>query len=165
MSVSQPTKEVTAYNEHALQKLAWAIEANQGEFSLIFARCNYTYIQQQITQRLRETYLIEIHKIVLEKSDRKLYSKIEQELGDENPGAAIVFGLEYVDDIHSLLAAANQVREEFRKNFHFPLVLWINDRVQTQLVRVAPDFESWGTTREFKTPAEAIADKDLQLYN
>ncbi|WP_083305133.1 hypothetical protein [Moorena producens] len=157
MSASDKTKEVAAYNERALQRLAWAIEASQGQFSLIFAHCNYTYVQQQMTEGLRETCPVQIREVVLKKSDSKLYSKIRQDLGDQQPGAVMVFGLEAVDDIDSLLAATNQVREEFRKNFHFPLVLWINDDVQTKLVRVAPDLESWGTTREFQTPPDSLS--------
>ena len=157
MSASDKTKEVAAYNERALQRLAWAIEASQGQFSLIFAHCNYTYVQQQMTEGLRETSPVQIREVVLKKSDTKLYSKIRQDLGDQQPEAVMVFGLEAVDDIDSLLAATNQVREEFRKNFHFPLVLWINDQVQTKLVRVAPDFESWGTTREFQTPPDSLS--------
>ncbi|NEQ86444.1 MAG: hypothetical protein F6K26_42190, partial [Moorea sp. SIO2I5] len=157
MSASDKTKEVTAYNERALQRLAWAIEASQGQFSLIFAHCNYTYVQQQMTEGIRETCPVQIREVVLKKSDRKLYRKIGQELGDEQPGAVMVFGLEAVDDIDSLLAATNHVREEFRKNFHFPLVLWINDQVQTKLIRVAPDLESWGTTREFQTPPDSLS--------
>ncbi|NEN96594.1 MAG: hypothetical protein F6K50_13950 [Moorea sp. SIO3I7] len=157
MSASDKTKDVAAYNERALQRLAWAIEASQGQFSLIFAHCNYTYVQQQMTERLLETCPVQIREVVLKKSDSKLYRKIRQDLGDQHPGAVMVFGLEAVDDIDSLLAATNQVREEFRKNFHFPLVLWINDQVQTKLVRVAPDFESWGTTREFQTPPDSLS--------
>ncbi|WP_081431150.1 ATP-binding protein [Moorena bouillonii] len=157
MSISDRAKEVAAYNERALQRLAWAIEASQGQFSLIFAHCNYTYVQQQMTEGLRETCPVQIREVVLKKSDSRLYRKIRQELGNQQPGAVMVFGLEAVDDIDSLLAATNQVREEFRKNFHFPLVLWINDQVQTKLVRVAPDLESWGTTREFQTPPDSLS--------
>ncbi len=48
------------------------------------------------------------------------------------------------------------MREEFRKRFHFPVVLWITDEVLPQLVRSASDFESWATTTEF-----AIATNEL----
>ncbi|NET57181.1 MAG: hypothetical protein F6K47_13765 [Symploca sp. SIO2E6] len=157
MSISHSTKEVADYNEQALQRLAWAIKASQGQFSLIFAHCNYTYVQQQMTQRLREICSVPIREIVLKKSDRRLYAKIRQELGDEQPGTVIVLGLESVDDLDKLLAATNQVREEFRKNFHFPLLLWINDQVQTKLLRVAPDFESWGTSKQFQTPPDSLS--------
>ncbi len=37
----------------------------------------------------------------------------------------MVFGLESVGDLDVLWSATNQVREEFRKNFPFPLVLWV----------------------------------------
>ncbi len=37
----------------------------------------------------------------------------------------MVFGLESVGNLDELWSATNQVREEFRKNFPFPLVLWV----------------------------------------
>ncbi len=55
-----------------------------------------------------------------------------------------------------MLSATNQVREEFRKRFNFPIVLWVTDEVLPQLVRSASDFESWATTTEF-----AIATSEL----
>ena len=115
-------------------------------------------------------------------------STIQKQLKDEQPSAAMVFGLESVKDIDRLIISANtnflnvcyislypprptlptpptllsiiicskdklnwynQVREEFRKNFHFPLVLWITDEISSKLIRSAPDFESWGTSIHF----------------
>jgi hypothetical protein len=35
------------------------------------------------------------------------------------------------------------VRNEFPKQFQFPLVLWINDEVLQKLIRLAPDFKNW----------------------
>jgi WD40 repeat protein/tetratricopeptide (TPR) repeat protein len=57
--------------------------------------------------------------------------------------ALMVSGLESVVNLDNLLAATNQVRDEFRKKFPFPLVLWVNDEVLHKLVRLAPDFYSW----------------------
>ncbi|NES18511.1 MAG: ATP-binding protein [Symploca sp. SIO3E6] len=70
----------------------------------------------------------------------------------------MVFGLESVDNLEQLLATTNQVREEFRKHFPFPLILWINDPIMEKLLRVAPDFESWGTTREFVIATDRLID-------
>ncbi len=60
----------------------------------------------------------------------------------------MILGLESVKDIDNLLISANQVREEFRQHFPFPLVLWVNDEVLCKLIRLAPDLESWGTVSE-----------------
>ncbi|OZH53271.1 hypothetical protein AFK68_18705 [Hydrocoleum sp. CS-953] len=39
----------------------------------------------------------------------------------------MIFDLEKVEAINELLTSTNQVRDEFRKKFRFPLVLWITD--------------------------------------
>ncbi|MBD2342379.1 hypothetical protein H6G64_36330 [Calothrix sp. FACHB-156] len=42
------------------------------------------------------------------------------------------------------MKATNNVRDEFKKNFAFPIVLWINDDIRQKLIRLASDFNSWG---------------------
>ncbi len=69
----------------------------------------------------------------------------------------MVFGLETVTEINPLLSSANQVREEFQKQFHFPLVLWVNDEVQQKIRQIAPDFESWAIPVQLTMNREAIA--------
>jgi hypothetical protein len=63
-----------------------------------------------------------------------------------------------VDDLDQVLSATNQVREEFRKNFPFPLVLWISEDVHNKLIELAPDFESWATTTRFAIATDALID-------
>ncbi len=38
------------------------------------------------------------------------------------------------------------MRGEFRKQFQFPVVLWVNDRVLQKLTQLAPDFKAWAAT-------------------
>ena len=40
-------------------------------------------------------------------------------------------------------ASTNQVRDEFRKNFTCPVILWVTDDIVTKMIRLAPDFKSW----------------------
>jgi hypothetical protein len=61
----------------------------------------------------------------LKESEKTLFSRIQAELDPEQPDVLMVFGLESVGDLDELWSATNQVREEFRKNFPFPLVLWV----------------------------------------
>ncbi|MEO0408920.1 MAG: hypothetical protein AAF289_16375, partial [Cyanobacteria bacterium P01_A01_bin.135] len=64
--------------------------------------------------------------------------------------ALMVTGFELVTQVDELLKAANQVRDEFRKCCPFPLILWVNDQVLRQMIRLAPDFQSWATTIDFQ---------------
>ncbi|MEW6495422.1 MAG: hypothetical protein AB1589_23320 [Cyanobacteriota bacterium] len=154
---------IIADNEDSLQTLIRAITLSQGEFSPILVRCNYSHLREQIVQQLREQCPIKIHELILDESVKTLYSTIEKVLKDKQQGrgvasvpALMILGLESVDAIDQVIVAANQVREEFRKNFPFPIVFWVNDEVLQKFTRLAPDFDSWTTTIEF-----AIATDDL----
>ncbi len=143
-------------NEKALRQLAWAIEASVGQFKLILARCNYASSRLRLVEQLREICQVEIRVLVLQESEKTLYSAIREELGEEVPACLMVLGLESVQNLERMLISANQVREEFRNNFSFPLVLWIDDLVHKQMMQIAPDLESWATTKNF-----AIAKEEL----
>ena len=136
-------------SDWSVQELIWAIQMSEGQFSLILARCNYLPLQKQIGERLHKLPSLQIRKVFLNTSVKTLYSTIQNQLKDEQPSAVMVFGLESVKDIDRLLISANQVREEFRKNFHFPLVLWVTDEILQKLIRLAPDLESWATSIHF----------------
>ncbi|MEM6754770.1 MAG: ATP-binding protein [Cyanobacteria bacterium P01_C01_bin.38] len=143
-------------NEEGLEELAWTLEASVGEFKLILARCNYLRLRSRLVKRLRQITDIDVRVVNLKRTDKSLYGIIASEVKDNPTDALMVFYLESVDNLKQMLSATNQVREEFRKRFHFPVVLWVTDEVLPQLVRSASDFESWATTTEF-----AIATNEL----
>lgn len=139
------TDDVTVTNQRTLKSITRAIALSEGEFSLILLRCNY--------QQLREKYLGEIQNINqdiaivnLEPQTTTLYSRITEELGETSPPALMVTGLENIVHLEDLLTSANQIRDEFRKQFPFPIALWVNDRVLTKFIRYAPDFTNWAVT-------------------
>ena len=136
-------------NQISLQDLAWSIEMSQGQFSLNLACCNSVVLREQMMKYLRQECPVEFRYICLEPSVKKLYSTIREQLGNEQPAALMVSGLESVEAIDQLLLAANQVREEFRKNFHFPVIFWVNNEIVQQLIRLVPDLESWTTCTHF----------------
>lgn len=144
----QPEDFASAH-ERSLRALVRALALSQGQFSLILLRCNYASLQKRMAQRLRELSPVKIRELVLPESVKTLYTTIQEELGSDVPQALMVFGLESVSDISTVLTSSNYVREEFRKNFPFPLILWINDDVMQKLIRLAPDFTSWALTSEF----------------
>ncbi len=170
MTDSQPPNPVNndVYDEvplRSLQQLAWAIESSVGQFKLILARCNYAKLRDRLIQRLQEICQVEIQLLVLQPSHKTLYTAIRDKFDENLPACITVVGLETVPNLAAMLTSANQVREEFRKNFAFPLVLWIDDEIYKQLMQLAPDFESWATTKNFAISTQELLDFIIQTAN
>lgn len=141
--------ETTAnQNQEPLRELIRLITFSKGEFSLILAVGNYGVLRRQISEQLQEQCPIPIRELVLEQSVKTLYTTIIEELGPEQPEALMVSGIDSVNCIEEVLTATNQIREEFR-NFRFPLVLWVTDKLLQMLIRSVPDFHSWSSCVEF----------------
>ena len=146
-------------HEKALRQLAWAIENSAGKFKLILARCNYTSLRSRLIAKLQEICQVKVSVLQLREASRTLFAGISSEFGGDLPAGLMVVGLESVGELSEMLVNANQVREEFRKHFPFPMVLWINDDVYKQLMQFAPDLESWSTSKNF-----AIGKDELAIY-
>jgi WD40 repeat protein/tetratricopeptide (TPR) repeat protein len=142
--LAQP-EEVAASNDRSLKTLSRAITLSAGQFALILVRCNYAALQQLQQQRLQELCCVRLSQLFLPSSIKTLYTTILKALASE-PTPQMVFGLESVTAIDQVLISTNQVRDEFRKNLTFPLVLWVTDEVLQKLTRFAPDFKSWAAT-------------------
>lgn len=149
----------------SLKQLAWAIESSVGQFKLILARCNYASLRDRLISRLQEICQVEIRVLAVQQSNRTLYTAIQEEFGEEIPACVMVVGLESVQNLSVMLTSANQVREEFRKNFAFPLVLWIDDEIYKQLIQLAPDLESWATMRNFEISTQELVDFVTETAN
>ncbi|WP_152983550.1 nSTAND1 domain-containing NTPase [Lyngbya aestuarii] len=138
------TSEQTAtHNDKLLTRLVRSIALSQGQFSLVLVRCNYSSLQLKLIQQLQQKSPIPIQELTLPESVETLYTTLYSAIQNEPPTALMVLGLETVASLDHLLNSTNQVRDEFRKNFTFPLILWITDEVATKLIRLAPDFKSW----------------------
>jgi len=149
--MSDPTA-FTDPNRAALEELADALDLGVGRFSLHLVRCRYRQMQEQLATQLqticRESYDLELERITLEASAQNLYTSIQKAVGDRPPQALMVLGMEQVTNLDEVLGATEIAREEFRKNFHFPLVLWLDDDRYIHFTRQAPNIASWspGTT-------------------
>ncbi|MEQ9671955.1 MAG: AAA family ATPase [Coleofasciculus sp. G2-EDA-02] len=148
--------DFTLANQESLDELAWAMEASQGQFCLMLARCNYGYLRQRLIQQLQEECTFDIRVIHLQPEDRTLFSTVRSQLAQDMPSALMISGFAALENVDEMFAAMNQVREEFPKNFPFPFILWMNDRVYIRLLRIAPDFESWATTTAFAIPTDDL---------
>ena len=135
-------KALNTDNSEALQTLGRAIKLPDNDFSLIFVRCNYTNLRNQMMQELRKDTFesLNIKEIVLPKYTENLYVAIKEEVRDQPPSTLMIFGLESVCDVDQVLRSTRQDREKLQKEFCFPVVLWLNDNLLSKLIRLAPDF-------------------------
>lgn len=143
-------------NENSLHRLSRTLKMSEGQFSLILARCNYVHLQQEIVQQLHQRVPVPIREFVLPANIKTLYSAIVSEMKDKDSQALMVFDLAKIQSIDQVLIAANNMREEFRNTFKFPLVLWVNDSILKKLMRLVTDIESWTTTVEFILSPSAL---------
>ncbi len=150
MSNFQSPEDVAAYNKRSLKTLVRSIALSQGQFSIVLVRCNYAWVAEQMLAQLKLNSAIQLEEIYLPESIKTLYTTVQDHLEDlpsgQQPQALMIFKLEAAIEIEQVLTSTNQVREEFRKRFPFPIVLWINDVVLEKLIRYAPDFKSWAAT-------------------
>lgn len=144
MVARQRHQNPVVYRERSVSTLLRAITLSQGSFSLIFAHCNSSSLRQQVLQQLHQISPVPLQEITLEKSAQTLYTTILAELGHERPQVLMVLGLYSLLELDRVLISTNIVRDEFRKTFACPLVLWVTDEVIRKMIRLAPDFESWG---------------------
>ena len=142
-------EDARAKNDRSLKAICRAIGFSQGQFSLILVRCNYASLRERMVEQLRQKAGVAIKELVLPESVQTLFRSIRAKAEQDPPNALMVFGLESVDNLEELLASTNQVRENYRQSFRFPLLLWTTDKVLKTLIRQAPDFESWATSSEF----------------
>ncbi len=143
----------TVNSTAAIQRLARAIMMSDGQFSLVLACCNSIKRQQEILSWLKEFSSADIQEILLPSSAKTLYTTLSTTLDASEPEALIVRGLESVVEINQLLISTNLMRNEFRKRFQFPLVLWVNDEILRKLVWLAPDLKDWAaSTIRFDVP-------------
>jgi hypothetical protein len=148
----------SSFLQNSLQEIARGIEWSQGEFSLILAHCNSCRLREQAVRQLRNICTVPIQEIVLDRSVDFLYTTIQVELERESPQALTIWGFESVSELDRLLVVTNFIFGEFQKNFHFPLVWWVDDEMVRKLIRLAPDLYSRTTIVELTWYSEvAIA--------
>jgi hypothetical protein len=130
----------------ATRTLARAIAVSCGEFSLLLACCNSLQRQRDAVTLLKEFSSTNIKQITLSPTSDTLYSNIVTALDGKNPEALMIRGLESVIAINNLIVSTNLMRDELRKQFDFPLVLWVNDEILRKLVWLAPDLKDWAAS-------------------
>ena len=167
--------EILEHNKEALKNLRRAVVLGQGQFSLILARANYHRLRQLLLSQLSKG--LDLNTVLLPPDAANLREAIAQRLAANAVGqpqwqmaegdkALMVVGLEEIEPLHTdsspsnlakLLKAANLGRDELLKRFPYPVVLWVNDTVLTQMNRNAPDLKSFAATPiRFDYPLSAL---------
>jgi WD40 repeat protein len=144
----QQGENIITANEQSLRSLERAITFSKNQFSVILLCCNYKFLRQEILEQLavRGWGKEIIQNITLPKNTTSLYTTIQSQLTINQPNGLMIMGLESVYEIDDLLRSINQVRDEFRKCYQIPMILWVNDEVLQKILRLAPDFASWAAT-------------------
>ncbi|GAB4284703.1 MAG: hypothetical protein Fur0025_15660 [Oscillatoriaceae cyanobacterium] len=152
------SEDARVKNERSFRAILRSIQLGSGQFSLLLVRCNYAKVRHQVAERLRRESPVKILELHLPQSVETLYHTIAQYVQQQPSGVAglMVFGLESVQQLSRLLSSTNQVRENYRNEFPFPLLLWVTDDVLRIWMRRAPDFESWATNSEFVPTTEEL---------
>ena len=159
-------ENIAELNDRSFSTLLRSIERLQGEFALILVRCNYASLRDRTVDRLQQQNP-NIQTLTLPETTKSLYTEIRRHLSHSPtpllphsltpPSALFILGLETLTALDPVLVSTNSIRDEFRNQFPFPLVLWVNDWGLQKLTRLAPDFKSWsgGAVIDFEL---AIAD-------
>ncbi|EKV02620.1 WD40 repeat-containing protein [Leptolyngbya sp. PCC 7375] len=158
MNQAKDSVNLSENNKRSIEKLARTLRLTGGRrFELILARSNYAPLREQILQQLRQQSAVSIQTLQLPKTARQLYTRIQYNFQDQMPEALCILGLESIEKLEELLLSTNQVREEFRKNFGFPIVIWVTDEVLGEVIRLVPDFHNWTTPITFDyAPQELV---------
>lgn len=143
-----PTSILTPENQRGIKSLSRAIAFSQGQFSLVLVACNYADLRHQVIEKLQTELSSEydLREVEVPKRVISLYSTLHAEIGDSQPSALLILGLESIETLDDFLRTLNHVRDEFRKRHQFPMVFWVNDELLGKLRRIAPDFTSWAAT-------------------
>ena len=126
-----------------LKLILRAIALSEGDFALLLARCNSIEVRDRLVADLKAQLGSGLYDRHVTDADGVVnLVDILDEVG-EGTQVINVTGLEASPHLHDILALANNAREEFRKRFKFPLVLWVTDEVEAELRRRSPDLASW----------------------
>ena len=151
------SNDVEAHNQKSLNKLLRAVSLAKGTFSLIVVRCNYVDLSVQVRTWLQDHCPFELQEITLKPHTPSLYDAIERSLDHTSLLGLVVSGFETASALEDLLTATNRVRDKFREQFSFPLVLWVNDEILQKFAALAPDFNSWmGVPIQFTLPTDTL---------
>ena len=145
-------------NKPSINAILRLLERSQENFSITIIQCNYKHLREEFISWINELSSVEMQTLPLDSSTKSLYKDINKRLEESIPKALLVYEFEDLKNVEDVLLATNNVREEFRKKFQFPIMLWANDLIVDLLINLAPDFESWTTKVKIELPNEKLVE-------
>ncbi|MFN7715560.1 MAG: tetratricopeptide repeat protein [Pseudanabaenaceae cyanobacterium] len=152
-------ENTTDLNEDSYDDLIVSIEAGMGKLSLLIAVCDDVNFRNEIINRY-ETELqpdIRPYRVTLDRKEPSLRAAVariiqsDTYLQENNPAIITVTGTEELYFLRlgqerseqEIFFGYLQWTREALREFHYPIVLWVNKQVLNSLVKQAPDFWSW----------------------
>ena len=151
--------DIITYNKNALNNLRRAIVLGQGQFSLILARANYRRLRKVLISELSSQLHLDVAFLPADTTSLRAAILSGQSMlrSVKDAQALMVTGLERISELERLLKSANLGRDELPKTFAYPVVLWVNDAVLSQLNRYAPDLKSFAASPvRFEYPLRSL---------
>lgn len=162
MKIFSNSQDHLAATTAATKRLERAIILAAGDFALILACCNSPQKQRQILNLFTASSAFKMQEIALKPTDETLYTTIKNKIDAVHPEVLMITGLESVVSINQLITSTNMMRDEFRKTFHFPVVLWVNEDILNKLVWLAPDLKNWSAnTIRFDLPQQQLMNNSV----
>lgn len=165
-SSSDNTLSREQQNQRNLIRLRLAISSSFGQLNLLIAVCDNLDYRNELIQtyeaKLAEEGAI-CHKVKLDKSQPSLKNALlTVEAGDEAKTVVTILGADELlgvrldaskSELEKFFFSVQWTREGLRE-FKFPVVIWVTERVAAGLTEAAPDFWSWrgGGSFEFSRP-------------
>ncbi|KPQ32659.1 MAG: WD40 repeat protein [Phormidium sp. OSCR] len=158
--------DIAAKNEKSLRQLAQAIALSRGQFKLILVRCNYQSLGDRWSKRLesetQRQHQFSLLTASLPMETQNLTQVIETAMEGGTAEGIQLRGMTQLADLRGFLAKANQMRDQLRHKFSFPIVLWLDENGLREMLEVANDLESWTTSKRF-LPSKEDIQGNLQL--
>ena len=131
-------KQLTPELELRLEKLKNIVEMCKEESKLLLIYCEDTELQKILAGNLEELCSIETVDI---DNRINLHDLLYLEFSYSRKGrkAVQVLGLDCVTELKALAVGLNWDSDNFTK-FKFPILIWINQEVQKELILTAPHF-------------------------
>lgn len=142
---SSLTNALVTQDDRAMRTLARSISLSRARFSLVFVRYHRSCSKADTLNLLQTQYGLTPQALEIPVGTTQLYPLIQQLCDKQLPSSLFISGLDRLNKLDELLISTNQMRDEFRRRFSFPLVFWVNDESVRKLIKLAPDFYNWAS--------------------
>lgn len=149
----------TDLNEDNYDDLIVSIEASFGKLSLLIAVCDDINFRNQIIDRYETELQPEIrpYRVTLDRKEPSLRAAIAQLIQSDDylqKNSKAIITVTGTEELYFLRLGEERSEQEIffgylqwtreaLREFHYPIILWVNKQILNSLVKQAPDFWSW----------------------